>query len=125
MRAGRGAGGQAEAVQLDVSQEAAFCAALEDVVKRHGKLDILVNNAGGSRPLTDADDEQLWAEAFALNFSAARRLTLTDEAAEAYVLADAVWLARALEAAARAPQPAPPATAGRSMPKRCHDIFFG
>ena len=39
------AGGTAEAVQLDVSNEAAFCAALEAVVKRHGKLDILVNNA--------------------------------------------------------------------------------
>ena len=39
------AGGKAEAVQLDVSNEAAYCAALEAVVKRHGKLDILVNNA--------------------------------------------------------------------------------
>lgn len=40
-----------------------------------GRVDILVNNAGGSRPLpTDAAD-QAWDEAFALNFTAARRLT--------------------------------------------------
>lgn len=40
-----------------------------------GRVDILVNNAGGSRPLsTDAADEA-WDEAFALNFTAARRLT--------------------------------------------------
>ena len=40
-----------------------------------GHVDILVNNAGGSRPLpTDAADAA-WDEAFALNFTAARRLT--------------------------------------------------
>jgi len=40
-----------------------------------GRIDMLVNNAGGSRPLTEADGEEAWAESFALNFSAARRLT--------------------------------------------------
>lgn len=40
-----------------------------------GQIDILVNNAGGSRPAPiDASDE-VWEEAFALNFGAARRLT--------------------------------------------------
>lgn len=40
-----------------------------------GHIDILVNCAGGSRPteLSASDDE--WKEAFALNFTAARRLT--------------------------------------------------
>ena len=39
------------------------------------RVDILVNAAGGSRPTTvDAGDE-VWEEAIALNFSAARRLT--------------------------------------------------
>jgi meso-butanediol dehydrogenase/(S,S)-butanediol dehydrogenase/diacetyl reductase len=38
-------GGKAEAVVLDVSDEQAFVGALEEVVKRHGKLDVLVNNA--------------------------------------------------------------------------------
>lgn len=41
----RAAGGQAEAVVADVSDEAAFTAALEDCARRHGRLDILVNNA--------------------------------------------------------------------------------
>ncbi|MBS0512076.1 MAG: SDR family oxidoreductase [Proteobacteria bacterium] len=39
------AGGKAEAVVADVSDEAGFTAALEAVAKRHGSLDILVNNA--------------------------------------------------------------------------------
>jgi 3-oxoacyl-[acyl-carrier protein] reductase len=40
-----------------------------------GPIDILVNCAGGSRPTTvDAGDE-VWEEAFALNFTAARLLT--------------------------------------------------
>ena len=41
----RTAGGQAEAVVADVSDEAAFTAALADCARRHGRLDILVNNA--------------------------------------------------------------------------------
>lgn len=41
----RAAGGHAEAVVADVSDEAAFTAALEDCARRHGRLDILVNNA--------------------------------------------------------------------------------
>ncbi len=40
-----------------------------------GGVDILVNNAGGSRPLPQGADEGFWDEAFALNFTAARRLT--------------------------------------------------
>lgn len=40
-----------------------------------GQIDILVNSAGGSRPMTADDRDVLWDEAFALNFSAARRLT--------------------------------------------------
>ena len=41
----RAAGGQAEAVQADVGQEAQYVAAIEGAAKRHGRLDILVNNA--------------------------------------------------------------------------------
>ncbi|MCK0508187.1 SDR family NAD(P)-dependent oxidoreductase [Aromatoleum anaerobium] len=37
--------GKAEAVVVDVGNEAQFIAALEDAAKRHGGLDILVNNA--------------------------------------------------------------------------------
>ncbi|WP_173933946.1 SDR family oxidoreductase [Chelativorans sp. Marseille-P2723] len=38
-------------------------------------LDILVSNAGGSRPMSDWNDEAVWEEAFALNFTSSRRLT--------------------------------------------------
>lgn len=39
------AGGKAEAVVADVSDEAGFTAALEAAAQRHGGLDVLVNNA--------------------------------------------------------------------------------
>ncbi|MDP3192807.1 SDR family NAD(P)-dependent oxidoreductase [Rhodoferax sp.] len=39
------AGGKAEAVQADVSDEAGFTAALDAAAQRHGRFDILVNNA--------------------------------------------------------------------------------
>ncbi|KUO99778.1 3-oxoacyl-ACP reductase [Stenotrophomonas maltophilia] len=39
------------------------------------RVDILVNAAGGSRPTTVDADDDIWEEAIALNFSAARRLT--------------------------------------------------
>jgi 3-oxoacyl-[acyl-carrier protein] reductase len=39
-----------------------------------GQVDVLVNNAGGSRPMPVPDDPAVWAEAFQLNFVAARRL---------------------------------------------------
>lgn len=41
----KAAGGQAEAVQADVSDEAGFTAAIEAAAERHGRLDVLVNNA--------------------------------------------------------------------------------
>lgn len=51
-------------------------AAIHDaVMARFGRLDILVNNAGGSRPLNGLGSDAEWAEAMALNFDAARRLT--------------------------------------------------
>ncbi|MFT3975593.1 MAG: SDR family NAD(P)-dependent oxidoreductase [Sphingomonas bacterium] len=37
--------GKVEAVQLDVSDDAAFTHVIEDVAARHGRLDMLVNNA--------------------------------------------------------------------------------
>ena len=40
-----------------------------------GQVDILVNCAGGSRPTTVDAGEDVWEEAFALNFTSARRLT--------------------------------------------------
>ncbi|MEO0326245.1 MAG: 3-oxoacyl-[acyl-carrier-protein] reductase [Myxococcota bacterium] len=43
------AGGQAEAVALDVADTASVEAVVKDVAKRHGRLDVLVNNAGISK----------------------------------------------------------------------------
>ncbi len=40
-----------------------------------GSIAVLVNNAGGSRPRPTVGAEDYWDEAFALNFTAARRLT--------------------------------------------------
>lgn len=40
-----------------------------------GSVDILVNCAGGSRPISPDADENVWEEAFALNFTSARLLT--------------------------------------------------
>jgi len=39
------AGGRAEAVQADVSDEAVFTAAIEAAAERHGRFDVMVNNA--------------------------------------------------------------------------------
>ena len=41
----KAAGGQAESVQADVSDEAGFTAAIDAAAQRHGRLDVLVNNA--------------------------------------------------------------------------------
>jgi meso-butanediol dehydrogenase/(S,S)-butanediol dehydrogenase/diacetyl reductase len=38
-------GGRADALEADVSNEAAYNTAIEDAARRHGRLDILVNNA--------------------------------------------------------------------------------
>jgi NAD(P)-dependent dehydrogenase (short-subunit alcohol dehydrogenase family) len=42
----RDAGGVAEAIALDVGDDAAVAAAADTVLARHGRLDVLVNNAG-------------------------------------------------------------------------------
>lgn len=41
----KAAGGKAEAVQADVSDEAGFTAAINSAAERHGRFDVLVNNA--------------------------------------------------------------------------------
>lgn len=40
-----------------------------------GRVDILVNNAGGSRPIQGEETDELWSEAYNLNFVSARKLT--------------------------------------------------
>ncbi|HXY39157.1 MAG TPA: SDR family oxidoreductase [Vicinamibacteria bacterium] len=58
----RGAGGQAEAARLDVTDATAFAAVVQEVTGRHGRLDFLFNNAGvslagGARRYTREDWE--------------------------------------------------------------------
>jgi 3-oxoacyl-[acyl-carrier protein] reductase len=47
----------------------------EAALAAFGHVDVLVNNAGVSRPLSGEAADGAWDEAFALNFTAARRLT--------------------------------------------------
>ncbi len=65
----RAAGHEASAAQLDVSDGAAFTAAVEDAWRTHGRIDMLVNNAGIGAA-ADARDmtPELWRQVMAVNF---------------------------------------------------------
>lgn len=66
-----GEGGAVEAVQLDVSHEAAFTGLIEDVAARHGRLDMLVNNAMSVHyaPISKLSLDH-WRKDFAVNAEA-------------------------------------------------------
>ena len=66
------AGGAASAVAVDVGDRAAWAAALEGIVKDHGRLDILINNAGITRDnlLLRMSDEE-WDEVVSVNLTSA------------------------------------------------------
>src|SRR5688500_19286215 len=70
------AGGRADAIALDVTEEGAAHAALAGVLERHGRIDILVNNAGIARDQLmlrlKRDD---WDAVLATNLTAAFALT--------------------------------------------------
>jgi len=53
----RAAGGEAAAVQVDVTDEQSVQKAHEAVLHIYGKCDILINGAGGNDPAATADDE--------------------------------------------------------------------
>ena len=53
----RAAGGEAAAVQVDVTNKASVTAAHEEVLKIYGKCDILINGAGGNNPRANTDKE--------------------------------------------------------------------
>lgn len=63
--------GAVEAFPLDVSDEDAFTAMVEDVAKRHGRLDMMVNNAMSVHyaPITHLTMEH-WRKDFAVNAEA-------------------------------------------------------
>lgn len=62
------------AIAGDITDATAVAHVVETATIALGQVDILVNCAGGSRPTTIDAGEDFWDEAFALNFSAARRL---------------------------------------------------
>ena len=59
----------------DLSTAEGVAAVAQAAAAEHGGIDILVNNAGASRPMPKDADDSFWEEAFALNFSSARRMT--------------------------------------------------
>lgn len=65
------AGGKVEAHQLDVSDDKAFAALVEDVAARHGRLDMMVNNAMSVHyaPIDKLTLDQ-WRQDFAVNSDA-------------------------------------------------------
>ncbi len=73
----RAAGGVAHAVTADVTTAEGCRHVVDQTLAALGQIDILINNAGNSRPppAGDFDREAWWEESFALNFSAARRIT--------------------------------------------------
>jgi 3-oxoacyl-[acyl-carrier protein] reductase len=65
----------AQIVPVDLASPDGPARLAEVALAEFGHVDVLVNNAGGSRPLSGEADDGAWDEAFALNFTAARRLT--------------------------------------------------
>ncbi|MFG1285059.1 SDR family NAD(P)-dependent oxidoreductase [Xanthobacter autotrophicus] len=70
-------GGHAEPLLLpaDLTDKEALGKAAQGARHALGPIDILVNCAGGSRPIGTDGAEDVWSEALALNFHAARRLS--------------------------------------------------
>lgn len=72
----RAEGGEAIAVELDVTDTASVSAAVARVGEQLGKVGILVSNAGWDelRPFVDSD-EPFWQKVIDINFTGALRLT--------------------------------------------------
>lgn len=68
------AGGHCTVCVADLATHQGIATVL-DTVREQGGCDVLVNNAGGSRPMSWQATEDDWAEAFAVNWHAVRRLT--------------------------------------------------
>ncbi|MFM0504976.1 SDR family NAD(P)-dependent oxidoreductase [Paraburkholderia caffeinilytica] len=66
---------QVAVIPADISERASHPLVASAATEALGRVDIVINCAGASRPIDlDADDE-IWDDSFALNFTAARRLT--------------------------------------------------
>lgn len=66
-------------VIADIASADGAASAVDATLRQLGPVDILINNAGASRPRDSANagltEDEWWAESFALNFTAARRIT--------------------------------------------------
>jgi 3-oxoacyl-[acyl-carrier protein] reductase len=62
-------------IAADITSSTDLTRLVRDATQALGQVDVLVNCAGGSRPTTVDASEEFWEEAFALNFTSARRLT--------------------------------------------------
>ncbi len=70
------AGGRfAGAIVADLAHAEGVALVAAEAQRLLGRVEVLVNNAGGSRPLSPEAGDEVWDEALALNFTAARRLT--------------------------------------------------
>lgn len=71
------AGGQAPSIiAADIAAEAGPLRIADAALQAlGGRVDILINNAGGSRPIQDDATDEMWSEAYNLNFVSARKLT--------------------------------------------------
>ncbi|MDP1749648.1 MAG: SDR family oxidoreductase [Reyranella sp.] len=67
--------GKVIALAGDVTNAGDIARITAEATKALGPIDVLVNCAGGSRPTGPDAPEDVWEEAFALNFTAARLLT--------------------------------------------------
>ncbi len=68
-------GKQPVAISADLYDRAMPARISTEVLQQFGRADILVNSAGGSRPLPTNAPDEAWDEAFAINFTAVRKMT--------------------------------------------------
>ncbi|MGB8664462.1 MAG: SDR family oxidoreductase [Serratia inhibens] len=63
------------AIAADITDAAALGNMLAQAARQVGTIDILINAVGGARPTALSEGDAGWEEAFALNFTPARRVT--------------------------------------------------
>ncbi|MEE4408882.1 MULTISPECIES: SDR family NAD(P)-dependent oxidoreductase [unclassified Serratia (in: enterobacteria)] len=63
------------AIAADITDATALDSMLAQAARQVGTIDILINAVGGARPTALSEGDAGWEEAFALNFTPARRVT--------------------------------------------------